>query len=63
MRISHYNRNTINDRLNKYFSIYYNGTVGKMGYNSKMASAHITVEQFRNKEIKTEFTAEFSRME
>jgi len=24
-----------------------------------MASAHITVEQFRNKEIKTEFTAEF----
>ena len=31
MRISHYNRNTINDRLNRYFSIYYNGTVGKMG--------------------------------
>ena len=31
-------------------------------YNSKMASAHITVEQFRNKEIKTEFTAEFKIM-
>jgi hypothetical protein len=27
-----------------------------------MASAHITVEQFRNKEIKTEFTAEFKIM-